>query len=120
MATPIPQGLRLGVIEPADAVRNFDERQLLLPSFRWQDVWQEEHQRAFAVAGVMREDVLAIFRDGLEAKFAEGGTLEDSAARFALRSPRKGSGATSRSPTPTAASRASRASTTGACSSSTT
>lgn len=77
MPTPVSAGLRLGVIEPQDAVRNFDERQLLLPSFRWQDVWQEEHQRAFAVAGVMREDVLAIFREGLESKFADAGTLAD-------------------------------------------
>ena len=53
------------------AINAFNERQLLLPSFRWQDVWQAEHQRAFAVAGVGREDVLAIFRDALDAKFAE-------------------------------------------------
>ena len=77
MPTPIPPGLSLGVIEPQDAVRNFDERQLLLPSFRWQDVWQEEHQRGFAVAGVMREDVLKIFRDALEAKLAEGRSLPE-------------------------------------------
>ena len=77
MPQPIPAGLSLGVIEPQDAIRRFEQRKLLAPSFRWQDVWQDEHQRAFAVAGVMREDVLAVFRDGLEAKFAEGGTLAD-------------------------------------------
>lgn len=77
MAQPIPAGLRLGVISPQDAIAAFDERKLLLPSFRWQDVWQEEHQRAFAVAGVSRADVLAVFRDELDAKFAEGGTLAD-------------------------------------------
>lgn len=77
MPTPIPAGMTLGVVSPQDAIRVFDQRKLLQPSFRWQDVWQEEHQRAFAVAGVMREDVLAIFRDELEAKLAQGGTLAD-------------------------------------------
>lgn len=75
MATTPP--LRLGVIEPKDAIAAFEQRKLLLPSFRWQDVWQEEHQRGFAVAGVMREDVLKIFRDGLDAKFATGGSLHE-------------------------------------------
>lgn len=71
------KGLRLGVVEPRDAVAAFEERKLLLPSFRWQDVWQEEHQRGFAVAGVMRGDVLSIFRDALDAKYADASTLED-------------------------------------------
>lgn len=77
MAKPIPAGMRLGVISPQDAVAAFDERKLLQPSFRWQDVWQAEHQRAFAVAGVSREDVLAIFREQLDAKFTEGTTLAE-------------------------------------------
>jgi Phage Mu protein F like protein len=79
MAKPIPAGMRLGVISPQDAVRAFEERKLLQPSFRWQDVWQAEHQRAFAVAGVSREDVLAVFRDQLDAKFTEGTTLSEFA-----------------------------------------
>jgi SPP1 gp7 family putative phage head morphogenesis protein len=75
MATSTP--LRLGVVTPQDAIKAFDERQLLLPSFRWQDVWQHEHQRAFAVAGISRADVLAVFRDALEKKLATGGTLAE-------------------------------------------
>lgn len=77
MPQRIPAGMRLGVVSPHEAIAAFDERKLLQPSFRWQDVWQAEHQRAFAVAGVSRADVLTIFREQLDAKFAEGSTLAD-------------------------------------------
>ena len=50
MPTPIPPGFKLGTVEPDDAVAAFDHRALLQPSFRWQDVWQDEHSRAIAVA----------------------------------------------------------------------
>ncbi|MEQ1685465.1 MAG: phage minor head protein [Burkholderiaceae bacterium] len=73
----VSKGLRLGVISPQDAIAAFEARKLLQPSFRWQDVWQAEHQRAFAVAGVSRADVLAVFREQLDAKFAEGTTLAE-------------------------------------------
>lgn len=79
----MPSKLRLGVFEPKDAVAAFEQRKLLLPSFRWQDVWQEEHQRGFAIAGVMRADVLGTVRELIDAKFADGGTLADF--RTALR-----------------------------------
>ncbi|MBI5334733.1 MAG: hypothetical protein HZB72_09155 [Burkholderiales bacterium] len=69
--------LRLGVIEPRDAVAAFERRGLLQPSFRWQDVWQEEHARAFAVAGVQRLDVLQTVRDALDTKLSQGGSLAD-------------------------------------------
>jgi hypothetical protein len=57
---------KLGAIAPQDAMAAFAARGLLRPSFRWQSVWQEEHARAFAVAGVMRLDVLKIIRDQVE------------------------------------------------------
>ena len=65
MPRPIPAGLRLGVVEPRQAVAAFERRDLLLPSFRWQDVWQEEHARGVAVAGIMRQDLLQLFADEL-------------------------------------------------------
>lgn len=78
--------LRLGVIEPRDAIAAFQRRGLLQPSFRWQDVWQEEHARAFAVAGVQRLDVLQTVRDALDTKLSDGGSLADfrKAVRGAL------------------------------------
>lgn len=69
--------IKLGVVEPKDAIAAFTDRGLLQPTFRWQDVWQHEHDSRFAVAGVQREDVLAIFRKALEAKFAEGTSLRE-------------------------------------------
>lgn len=59
--------VRLGAVRPVDAVAAFQQRGLLRPSFRWQDVDAAEHARAFAVAGVMRLDILRIFRDGVDA-----------------------------------------------------
>jgi SPP1 gp7 family putative phage head morphogenesis protein len=74
-----PPGLLVGTIEPRDAIAAFEQRKLLQPSFRWQDVWQEEHTRALAVAGVQRLDVLQVFEEAFKTKFAQGGTLADFA-----------------------------------------
>lgn len=69
-STNVP--IRLGAIAPQDAFAIFQARKLLLPSFRWQDVFHEEHTRGVAVAGVLRTDVLALFRDALEFALANG------------------------------------------------
>lgn len=69
--------LNLGVVEPKDAVAAFERRGQLQPSFRWQDVWAEEHGRAFAVAGVMRLDVLQIFKDEVDAALRDGRSLAE-------------------------------------------
>lgn len=65
MATAAPS-IRLGAVAPQEAIAVFAERGLLRPSFNWQDVWQQEHSRAFAVAGVTRLDILQSFRDGID------------------------------------------------------
>lgn len=70
-------GLKLGAIAPQDAFEAFAARGLLRPAFRWQDVWQAEHARAFTVAGVMRLDVLALIRDELDTALARGTDLAD-------------------------------------------
>ncbi len=77
MPVPVPPGLRLGVVEPQDAIAAFMRRALLEPSFRWQDVWQDEHARSFAVAGIARLDVLKAFQDELELAVREGRSLAD-------------------------------------------
>lgn len=77
MPTPIPAGLTLGAVEPKEAFAAFARRGLLRQSYRWQDVWQAEHARAFTVAGVMRDDVLKIFQDELRTSLAEGRSLLD-------------------------------------------
>jgi SPP1 gp7 family putative phage head morphogenesis protein len=75
MPTPAPVGFSLGAITPEDAVSAFAARGLLRPSFRWQEVWQAEHARAFAVAGVMRLDVLQLIRTEVETAVREGTDL---------------------------------------------
>ncbi|MGK2898122.1 MAG: phage head morphogenesis protein, partial [Burkholderiaceae bacterium] len=77
-----PPGLRLGMGKPEDAVNAFQARNLLQPSFRWQDVFNEEHSRAFAVAGVSRLDVLQAFQDELELTLTEGRSLADFGKRI--------------------------------------
>lgn len=77
MPQAIPSNLQVGVIEPRAAIEAFQRRELLAPSFRWQDVFEEEHSTQFAVAGVQRLDILEIFKNGLDEKWAQGGTLAD-------------------------------------------
>jgi SPP1 gp7 family putative phage head morphogenesis protein len=79
MPTPIPAGFKLGAAQPEDAFDAFERRGLLQPSFRWQDVWQQEHAGAFAVAGVAQRDVLQLFRDELDLALREGRTPADFA-----------------------------------------
>lgn len=90
MPTPVPSGLRIGYAEPRDAVAAFERRDLLQPSFRWQDTWQEEHSRSFAVAGVQRLDILQVFQDELRAAAREGLSLEDFRPRVRARLVEKG------------------------------
>ena len=71
--------VRMGIVEPREAVATFQRRGLLQPSYRWQDTWQEEHSQAFAVAGVQRLDVLQVLHDALESKFKEGTSLAEFA-----------------------------------------
>ena len=79
MPTPLPPGFKIGSAEPVDAFAAFSQRQLLAPSFRWEDVYQEEHAAAFAVSGVAQADVLAVFRAGIDNALAGGGNLADFA-----------------------------------------
>lgn len=75
MPTPTPAGFRLGAIRPEDAISVFQQRGLLRPTFRWQDVWQAEHANQFAVAGVMRLDILRDIRGAVDAVVEQGGDL---------------------------------------------
>ncbi len=77
MPTAVPPGFRIGTAEPKDAFEAFEQRRLLQPSFRWEDVFQEEHAVGFAVAGVAQADVLALFQAGVDQALAGGGSLAD-------------------------------------------
>lgn len=77
MPTPVPPGLQIGTAEPRDALAQFARRNLLAPSFLWEDVYAAEHAAGFAVAGVAQLDVLKLFRDGVDHALASGGSLAD-------------------------------------------
>ncbi|MCT6700912.1 phage head morphogenesis protein [Rheinheimera sp. 4Y26] len=49
---------------------------LNLPSERWADVWREQHDAAFMVAGAMKSDLLADLRQAVDAAIAEGRSLK--------------------------------------------
>lgn len=84
MPTPLPAGFKLtvGQAEPKEAFDAFADRGLLQPSFRWQDVFQQEHASAFAVAGVAQRDILQLFRDELDVSLREGRSAADFAKRI--------------------------------------
>lgn len=61
-------------LEPREAIDYFRAKGLK-PGFAWQDVWQEEHARAFTVAKAMRRDILETIRTALDDAIANGLTL---------------------------------------------
>jgi SPP1 gp7 family putative phage head morphogenesis protein len=82
MPTAVPDNLKMGSMTPADAAAAFQRRGELLPSFRWQDVFQQEHGRGVAVAGVSRLDILKIYQDELDLTIKEGRSLKDFSDRI--------------------------------------
>lgn len=61
-------------LKPEEAIRYFEGKGYAI-GFKWEDVWQEAHARAFTVAGVMKVDVLQDIRNALGKSVESGGTL---------------------------------------------
>lgn len=80
MPTPIPPGMSLGAVAPEDAIAAFLNRRLLQLSFSWQDVWQEEHTKAFTVSRLAETDLLDFMRVEIERALEAGTSLEDWSA----------------------------------------
>lgn len=62
-------------LAPAEAIAWFRAKGYVF-GFSWQDVWHEEHGRAFTVAKAMSRDVLETIREAVDRAIAEGETLE--------------------------------------------
>ena len=62
---------------PPEEVVSFFEEKGYEFSFRWQDVWQDAHKKAFTVAGVTKMDALESIRGEVEKALAEGTTLRE-------------------------------------------
>lgn len=60
----------------------FFRAKLNVPTARWDQLWQAQHQRAFTVAGAMKEDLLADLRAAVDAALNAGETIADFRARF--------------------------------------
>lgn len=57
-------------------------RKLSLPTRAWTDLYAQEHDQAFVVAGAMKRDLLGDLRGAVERAIAEGGTLEQFRGDF--------------------------------------
>lgn len=69
-------------LPPADAIRYFAGK-LNVATRRWDDVWRAAHSRAFMVAGVQADDLLAGIRGALAKALADGTTLAEFRADLA-------------------------------------
>ncbi|HJW81957.1 MAG TPA: phage minor head protein [Acidiferrobacterales bacterium] len=54
----------------------FFRQKLSLPTQAWTDIWEAQHDRAFVVAGAMKEDLLNDLRDAVDRVISEGITFE--------------------------------------------
>lgn len=63
-------------LPPEEAIRYFESKGYAV-GFKWQDVWQEAHARAFTVAGVMKTDVLQDIRGALDIALKDGKTFAE-------------------------------------------
>lgn len=61
---------------PFDQQISFFRQKLNLPTRAWTDIWQSQHDRAFVVAGAMKEDLLNDLRAAVDRVIADGVTLE--------------------------------------------
>lgn len=77
MPVEIPPGFTLGVLEPAEAVAAFQARELIAVTFSWQDLWNEEHTRAFTISRLTEQRLLEFIQAELEKAVQEGTRLEE-------------------------------------------
>jgi len=61
---------------PFEEAINFFRQKLGLKSETWSAIYAEEHDHAFTVAGVMRDDMLADFRLAIDTAIADGTTYQ--------------------------------------------
>ena len=67
---------------PFDDQIGFFRAKLSLPTRTWTDIWQDQHDVAFVVAGAARDALLSDLRGAVDAAVADGETLRQFRARF--------------------------------------
>ena len=63
------------VKQPFKAQVAFFRDKIDLPTQSWTDIWQEEHDRAFVVAGAAHADLVGDLRQAVDSAIAEGTTI---------------------------------------------
>lgn len=63
-------------MKPEDALRVWQERDVLRPTVNWSEMMHEEHAAAFTVAKIAQLDLLSQVRESLGRVLSEGGTFE--------------------------------------------
>ena len=71
--------IRLGVMEPRDAVAVFQQRGQLETTYSWQDLWHHEHARAFTVSRLANTQLLEQMRAEIDAAIKNGTRFEEFA-----------------------------------------
>lgn len=71
--------IRLGVMEPRDAVAVFQQRGQLETTYSWQDLWHHEHARAFTVSRLANVQLLEHMRAEIDSAIKNGTRFEEFA-----------------------------------------
>ena len=67
---------------PFDKAIDYLRGKLNVDSESWRDIWEQEHEHAFMVAGATADDVLLDLRKAVDKAIADGETLEQFRKRF--------------------------------------
>ncbi len=59
----------------SEAIQFFREK-TDLPTRAWTDIWQEQHDHAFVVAGAMKRELLTDLRGAVDSAISGGTTLQ--------------------------------------------
>lgn len=71
--------IRLGVMEPRDAVAVFQQRGRLETTYSWQDLWHHEHARAFTVSRLANVQLLEQMRAEIDSAIKNGTRFDEFA-----------------------------------------
>jgi len=73
--------INIGALPFSEQIAFFRQKQNL-GTRAWTDIWQEQHDRAFVVAGAMKRELLNDFRESVDQVIAEGLTLQEFQNQF--------------------------------------
>ena len=68
--------IELALKKPFAEAVDFFRGKVNMPTARWDDLWKDQHARAFMIAGATKADLLADFRAAVDKAISEGTTLE--------------------------------------------